>query len=71
VAKGTPKPVIEKLAAALRVALKDPVLVQRFQEMSSQIYPPEHVNPDALRGFLRNEVARWKTTLKNAGVQPE
>jgi tripartite-type tricarboxylate transporter receptor subunit TctC len=71
VAKGTPKPVVDKLAAALRVALKDPVLVQRFQEMSSQIYPPEQVNPEALRSFLRSEVNRWKTTLKNAGVQPE
>ena len=69
--KGTPKPVLDKLATALRAALKDPVLVQRFQEMSSQIYPPEQVTPEGLKVFLKSEVARWKTTLQRAGVQPE
>jgi tripartite-type tricarboxylate transporter receptor subunit TctC len=71
VPKGTPKVVIDKLSAALRAALKDPVLLQRYQEMSSQIYPPEQVTPEGLRSFLKSEVARWKITLKNAGVQPE
>ena len=69
--KGTPKPIVEKLANALRQALKDPALVQRFQEMSAIIATPEQTTPEALRAFLKSDVERWKTTLKNAGVQPE
>ncbi len=69
--KGTPKVVVEKIAAALRQALREPALVQRFQDMSAQIASPEQATPEALRSFLKTDVERWKTALKNAGVQPE
>ena len=69
--KGTPKVVIEKIASALRQALRDPALVQRFQEMSALIASPEQATPEALGSFLKRDVERWKTALKNAGVRPE
>lgn len=69
--KGTPKVVVEKIAQALRQALRDPALVQRFQEMSALIASPEQATPEALGSFLKMDVERWKTALKNAGVHPE
>ena len=69
--KGTPKVVVEKIAAALRQALRDPALVQRFQDMSAQIASQDQATPDSLRSFLKTDVDRWKVALKNAGVQPE
>jgi len=69
--KGTPKAVVEKLASALRLALRDQTLMQRYQDMSALIASQEQASPEALRTFLRADVDRWKVALKNAGVQPE
>ena len=69
--KGTPKPVIDKLAAALRQALRDPALSGRLQEMSALIATPEQASPEFLRAHIKSDVERWKTTLKAAGVKPE
>lgn len=69
--KGTPKAAVEKIAAALRQALRDPALVQRYQDMSALIASQEQATPEALRNFLQADVARWKKALKEAGVQPE
>jgi tripartite-type tricarboxylate transporter receptor subunit TctC len=69
--KGTPRVVIDKLSAALRVALKDPQLVQKYTEMSAIIATPEQATPEFLKGFLKNDLERWKVAMKAAGVQPE
>ncbi len=69
--KGTSRPVIDKLTTALQQALRDPALVQRYQDMSSSIATPEQANPEALRSFLKADVERWKVAMKNAGIQPE
>ena len=69
--RGTPKPVVDKLAAALRQALIDPTFVQRCNEMNALIVPAERGTPDALKTRLTKDVERWKTTLKAVGIQPE
>ena len=69
--KGTPKPVIDKLSAALRQSLSDPTFTQRLQEMSGLVVPPEQATPDALRQLLKSEVERWRNALRSAGVKPE
>jgi tripartite-type tricarboxylate transporter receptor subunit TctC len=69
--KGTPKPVIDKLSAALRLSLSDPAFTQRLQEMSGLVVPPEQATPDALRQLLKSEVERWRNALRSAGVKPE
>jgi tripartite-type tricarboxylate transporter receptor subunit TctC len=69
--KGTPKDVTERLALSLREALKDPILIERFQEMSASIATPAQANPEALQSFLKADVERWKMALKAAGIQPE
>jgi tripartite-type tricarboxylate transporter receptor subunit TctC len=69
--RGTPRPVVEKLAAALRQALVDPVFVQRCNEMNALIVPADRATPDALKGRLTKDVERWKTTLRAVGIQPE
>jgi tripartite-type tricarboxylate transporter receptor subunit TctC len=69
--KGTPRAVVDKLAAALRKALEDPVLVPRFQDMSAIIATRDQATPEALRSFLRSDVDRWKAAMKDAGIRPE
>jgi tripartite-type tricarboxylate transporter receptor subunit TctC len=62
---------VERLANSLRAALKDPILVQRYTEMGAIIAPPNTVNPDYLKSFLRADVDKWKVAMKNANIQPE
>jgi tripartite-type tricarboxylate transporter receptor subunit TctC len=69
--KGAPKPVIDRLASSLNLALKDPVLVQRFNEMDAVIAPPSSATPVYLGNFLKADIERWKVAMKNAGVKPE
>ena len=65
--KGTPKPVVDKLSAALRDALKDPDVKGRLTSMGAEILGDSSVNSDALRAQVAREVVRWKDTVAKAG----
>jgi tripartite-type tricarboxylate transporter receptor subunit TctC len=65
--KDTPKPVIDKLVAALQEALKDPNVKQRFAELGAEIVPLDRANPEALQKFLKSEIDKWGPIIKKAG----
>lgn len=66
--KGTPKPVVDRLSAALRDALKDPEVKGRLTSMGAEISPDNLVNSETLRAQVAREVVRWKDTISKAGV---
>ncbi|MBA2690862.1 MAG: tripartite tricarboxylate transporter substrate binding protein BugD [Burkholderiales bacterium] len=66
--KGTPKPIIDKLVAALQVALKDPLVKQRFAELGTDPVAMEQATPAALRKQLKTEIDKWAPIIKQAGV---
>jgi len=66
--KGTPKPVIDKLVAALQAAMKDPGLEHRFTELGAVSYPADKQTPAALEAHLKSEIAKWAPIIKKAGV---
>jgi tripartite-type tricarboxylate transporter receptor subunit TctC len=66
--KGTPKPVIDKLSAALQEALRDPILKQRFNELGTEPMDPRFGTPEALRSHLKAETEKWAPIIKAAGV---
>ena len=66
--KGTPKTVVDKVSAALRMALKDPVVVQRFNDLGTEPETPDRATPAAHRAHLKAEVAKWAPIIKEAGV---
>ncbi|MGH8704874.1 MAG: tripartite tricarboxylate transporter substrate binding protein BugD [Burkholderiales bacterium] len=66
--KGTPKPVIDKLVAALQEALKDPVVNKRFADLGAEAMPLNRANPEALRAHLKAEIDKWGPLIKKAGV---
>ena len=43
--KGTPKPIIAKLNAAIRAALADPDTRKKLTDLAQEIYPPEQQTP--------------------------
>jgi len=66
--KGTPKPVIDKLVAALQEAVKDPVVNQRFADLGATAYPADKATPAALGAHLKAEIEKWAPIIKKAGV---
>jgi tripartite-type tricarboxylate transporter receptor subunit TctC len=65
---GTPKDVIEKLSAALQVALKEPKVVERFAQLGTAPVAPEQATPAALDQHLAAEIEKWKPIIQAAGV---
>ena len=67
--KGTPKPVLETLTAALRKAVSDPEVRNRLESMGISAVPPELASPEALRAHFRSEVDTLGSLLIKAGVK--
>ena len=65
--KGTPKPVIDKLVVALQVAIKDPMVNQRFADLGAVSVSPDRATPEALQKFLKSEIEKWGPIIKKAG----
>ena len=66
--KGTPQPVLERVNAALRVALKDATVQQRMADLGAEVVPESKQNPEALRSWLKSEIDRYGAAIKAAGV---
>ncbi|MGL4239827.1 MAG: tripartite tricarboxylate transporter substrate-binding protein [Beijerinckiaceae bacterium] len=66
--KGTPRPIVEKLAAALSQALDDPATRARLDQLGAIIPPPARRGPDALRALVDSEVKKWTPVIKAANV---
>ena len=69
--KGTPKPIIDRLAKSLQVALEDPAVIQRFADLGTEPVAQNLATPEALRTQLKSEVDRWAPIIKKAGVYAE
>jgi tripartite-type tricarboxylate transporter receptor subunit TctC len=65
---GTPKPIVDKLNAAVAKALADPGLRQRFVEIGVD---PAPSTPQELRAYISAEVVKWREIITRGGVAPE
>jgi tripartite-type tricarboxylate transporter receptor subunit TctC len=66
--KGTPKPVIDRLVAALNEAFEAPEVAQRMEELGNDVPPPERRTPQALAALVRSEIERWAPLIKASGA---
>ena len=60
----TPRPIIEKLNHALRVALTDARLRQTFSDGGMDLYPQDEESPEAARALLQREVKLWGDVIR-------
>ncbi|MFO1326602.1 MAG: tripartite tricarboxylate transporter substrate-binding protein [Rubrivivax sp.] len=65
--KGTPAAVVDRFAAALRGALKDPAVAQRMVELGGDIVPEARQTPEGLRSWLKPEIDKWGALIRAAG----
>jgi tripartite-type tricarboxylate transporter receptor subunit TctC len=64
--KSTPRPAIEKLAAAAQKAMHAPDAVDVLHK---QGFEPEDLGPDQFAAFIRSESARWSQVAQAAGLK--
>jgi len=69
--KGTPKPIIAKLNAAIVAALADPETRKKLTDLAQVIYPRDQQTPEALHAFQKAEVDKWWPIIKAAGIKAE
>ena len=67
--KGTPRPVLEQLTAALQKAVADPEVRARLEGMGISAVSPEQATPAYLRAHLKEEIDTLGGLLVKAGVK--
>ena len=61
----TPKPILDKLHAALAKALADPDVRKRFAQLGVE---PRPSSPEYLKRFYASETKRWTEVVERAGI---
>ena len=67
--KGTPDDIVGKLNSAVRSALADPAVRQRFADQGQEIPPRERQTPEALGAHQKAEIEKWWPLIKAAGIK--
>jgi tripartite-type tricarboxylate transporter receptor subunit TctC len=63
---GTPKPIVEKLNAALNDIMKMPEVRERFAAQGAEVMGGSPAN---MAAFVNRERVRWKAVIQSAGVK--
>ena len=67
--KGTPQPIVDKLAEALNKGLEEEAVQKRLYDLGAEIAEPNRRGPKALGELVRSEVARLTPILKAAAAK--
>ncbi len=67
--KKTPRPVVDRLVAALHAALKDPEFVATLTRLDFKIATPEQATPEGLHDRLKSEIGKWGAIIRKAAIQ--
>jgi tripartite-type tricarboxylate transporter receptor subunit TctC len=62
--KDTPRPIIDRLNAALGTALADPVVRQALIDLGADVPDQASRSPEALAALVRQETAKWMSVLR-------
>jgi tripartite-type tricarboxylate transporter receptor subunit TctC len=66
--KGTPKPALDKLVAALQSAVQAPAFRARLADLGAEPVPVAKANPGSLGMLLKAEVDKWGPIIRKTGV---
>jgi tripartite-type tricarboxylate transporter receptor subunit TctC len=69
--KGTPKPILDKLTAALDKALDDDNSRKRLLDLGSEVPDKASRGQQELAALVKNEIARWTPIIKAANIKGE
>ena len=69
--KGTPKPIVARLNAAVIEAFADPTVQRRYADFGTEIPPREQQTAEAFGVFHKAEVEKWWPFIKTANIKAE
>lgn len=69
--KGTPRPIVMRLNAAIVETLADPAVRARFAELGQEIPPRDQQTPEVLFAHHKAEIDKWFPIIKAAGLKAE
>ena len=61
---GTPRPIIDRLNAALRQALADAKVRDAFAKAGMELYPAGQETPEIATAMLKSEIKRWGDVIR-------
>jgi tripartite-type tricarboxylate transporter receptor subunit TctC len=65
---GTPRPVLDKLAADIRSVLQIPAMANRFRELGVE---PSGASGDAFNDIVRRDYARWGEIIRKNNLRAD
>ena len=65
--KGMPRPVQDKLVAALQTAVQAQAFKARLADLGAEAVPVSKANPGSLAKLLKSEVEKWDPIIKKTG----
>ena len=66
--KGTPKPVIDRVNAALKVAIADASFKDALAKLGSTPVTADKATPESLQAQVKSEIEKWGPVIKKAGI---
>jgi len=63
---GLPRPIVEKLNAAVNAAIRSPVFVERFAVIGDE---PAGGTPEDFGDLIRKDSAKWADVVKRSGAR--
>jgi tripartite-type tricarboxylate transporter receptor subunit TctC len=68
---GTPQPIVDRLNAALRHALKDAKVRKTFADGGMDLFPPEQQTPEAASALLKREIKLWGDVIRSNNISAQ
>ncbi len=65
---GTPRPIVDKINAALRAALADERVMKVFAESGMEEFPKDQETPEAAAALLKREIALWGDVIRSNNI---
>jgi tripartite-type tricarboxylate transporter receptor subunit TctC len=68
---GTPRPIVDRLNAALRHALADVTVRKTFDEGGMELFAPDQLTPEAAALLLRREIKLWGDVIRSNNISAQ
>jgi putative tricarboxylic transport membrane protein len=65
---GTPRPIVDKINAALRSALADEKVQKTFAESGMEEFPKDQETPEAAGALLKREIGLWGDVIRSNNI---